>query len=56
MENTALPEGWLRKALTSGSTETILSGFRMGEIILTRTDAESDDSHTEEEAVLLPPP
>lgn len=44
--------GWINKAWASVTTETILSGFRKAGII-TGTDAESDDSRTEEEAATL---
>ena len=42
--------GWIDKAWTSVTTETILSGFRKAGIIV--TDAESDDSPAEEETAL----
>lgn len=42
--------GWIDKAWTSVTTETILSGFRKAGI--TGTDAELDDSPAEEEMAL----
>ncbi|KAJ0061858.1 hypothetical protein NL108_013403 [Boleophthalmus pectinirostris] len=41
------------QSLDFSDTETILSRFRKTRIILTGTDAESDDSDTEEEATLF---
>lgn len=38
------------------TTKTLLSGFRKAGIILTRTEIESDNSHTEEEVVHCLPP
>ena len=46
--------GWIDKAWTSVTTETILSGFRKAGIIV--SDAESDDSRPEEETALRLPP
>lgn len=46
--------GWIDKAWASVTTETMLLGFRKGGII--GTDAESDDSHAEEEAASPLPP
>lgn len=48
--------GWIEKTWTSVTTKTILSGFRKARIILTGTDAESDNSQAEEEAACHLPP
>lgn len=45
--------GWIEKDWTLVTTETNLRGFRKTRTILTGTDAELDDSHTEEEAIYL---
>ena len=48
--------GWIDKAWTSVTTETILSGFRKAALNGTDADGESDDSPAEEETALHLPP